>query len=261
LNSYGARLLATSARNATQKAALDWTKILNYTNNGLTYDFEVLGDGDENWYSEWAYITGWNGWTMTDLYTINLMVPSYPNYWPEGETTLPRAISDDARLLSDFTYEPSPWLISSRGTYHFSSYSYARYDDYQDSRYTTTQIEYLQAENELYKAEALMRMGNVAGAASAINASSRVLRGGLDPVSAIETEVADAIHYERFVELANTGMGLSFYEMRGLDLLQPGTPLHFPIPGAALDANKEEYYTFGGTIGVAGVDYSNGGWR
>ena len=56
-------------------------------------------------------------------------------------------------------------------------------------------------------------------------------------------------------------MGLAFFEMRGKDLLQAGTPLHFPVPGAALDANKEAAYTFGGSTGVAGQDYSNGGWR
>ncbi len=261
LNSYAARLLATSARNANQRAALDWSRILNYTNNGLTYDLNILSDGAETWYSYWALITGWSGWTMTDLYTINLMDSDYPDYWPDGETTLPEASSDDQRLLSDFNYEPSPWLVASRGIYHWSSYSYSRYDEFENSGYTTSQTEYLLAENELYKAEALMRSGDISGAADVINASSRVLRGGLDPVGAVESDVAAAIHYERVIELMNTGMGLGFYEMRGLNLLQAGTPLHFPIPGAALDANGETNYTFGGTTGVAGEDYSNGGWR
>ena len=48
--------------------------------------------------------------------------------------------------------------------------------------------------------------------------------------------------------------------MRGKNLLQRGALLHFPIPGAALDANKKNY-TFGGNTGVAGQDYSDGGWR
>lgn len=261
LNSYGARLLATSPRNSTQKAALDWTKILNYANNGLTYDFKVQSDGWNTWISEWPVYAGFTGWVMVDLYTINLMSPDYPDYWPEEENSLPPATSDDARLVSDFQYVASPWLISSRGKYHFSSYALGRYDAFPSGGYIDFQNEYLQAENELYKAEALMRTGNITEAAAVINASSRVLRGGLAPVAAVESDVADAIHYERFVELIGTGMGLPFYEMRGLDLLQVGTPLHFPVPGAALDANKEEYYTFGGTTGIAGVDYSNGGWR
>lgn len=261
LNSYAARLLATSARNSTQKAALDWGKILTYANNGLNYDFTVLADGGFTWYSEWNYYTGISGWTATDLYTVNLMDPTYPDYWPTEATTLPPAVSDDARLLSDFNYEPAPWMPSSRGTYHWSSYSYKRYDSFQDSGWETAQTEYLQAENELYKAEALMRTGDMAGAAAAINGSSRVLRGQLPNVAAVAADISAAIHYERFVEVTNTGMGLSFYEMRGLDLLQAGTPLHFPIPGASLDANKEAVYTFGGSIGLAGQDYSIGGWR
>ena len=77
----------------------------------------------------------------------------------------------------------------------------------------------------------------------------------------MQSAIADAIHHERVIELSQTGCGLAFFEMRGKDLLQKGTLLHFPIPGAALDANKEEVYTFGGSTGVAGEDYSNAGWR
>ena len=56
-------------------------------------------------------------------------------------------------------------------------------------------------------------------------------------------------------------MGLQFFEMRGKDLLQAGTPLHFPVPGDVLQSGNMEIYTFGGTTGVAGEDYSTGGWR
>ena len=86
--------------------------------------------------------------------------------------------------------------------------------------------------------------------------------GVLLEVSGTEkNEIADAIHHERVIELAQTGVGLAFFEMRGKNLLQRGALLHLPIPGAALDANKEENYTFGGNTGVAGQDYSDGGWR
>ena len=106
-----------------------------------------------------------------------------------------------------------------------------------------------------------MRTGNMSGAAAVLNAGTRTSRGNLANVAAVQADVAAAIHYERIVELGQTGLGLAFFEMRGLDLLQSGTLLHFPIPGAALDANSEDNYTFGGSTGVAGQDYSNGGWR
>jgi hypothetical protein len=49
--------------------------------------------------------------------------------------------------------------------------------------------------------------------------------------------------------------------MRKENLLQAGTLLHFPIPGKALEAIPADYYTYGGTEGISGTDYSNGGWR
>jgi hypothetical protein len=55
--------------------------------------------------------------------------------------------------------------------------------------------------------------------------------------------------------------------MRKENLLQPGTPLHYPIPETQLDIMLMDYYTFGGTEGrpgepegAPGIDYSVGGW-
>ena len=261
LNSYAARLLATSARNASERAALDWNKILGYANNGLDFDVTVLGDGYTSWYSEWPIYMIYPGWARVDLRTINMMDPSYPDYWPASEVTLPPATSVDARLASDYGYMSSQDFIANRGTYHYSSYRYKRYDSYTNTGWQAYHPEFLASENELYKAEALMRTGNMSGAAAVLNAGTRTSRGNLANVAAVQADVAAAIHYERIVELGQTGLGLAFFEMRGLDLLQSGTLLHFPVPGAALDANSEDNYSFGGSTGVAGQDYSNGGWR
>jgi len=63
------------------------------------------------------------------------------------------------------------------------------------------------------------------------------------------------------------GAGIQFFQMRKEDLLQPGTPLHYPIPGSQLQIMGIECYTFGGTegteegmAGTPGIDYSTGGW-
>ena len=105
-----------------------------------------------------------------------------------------------------------------------------------------------------------MHQPNLAGAAAIINAGTRVTRGGLAPVGANAAEVEAAIFHERNVELYCSGMGVEFFTMRKADKLQPGTPLHLPIPGQQLEVNIMDYYTFGGDKGVAGQDYSNGGW-
>ena len=116
----------------------------------------------------------------------------------------------------------------------------------------------------MYLAEAKMRAGDVAGAAAIINSATgaRKVRGQLSTDVAADAAAVDAaIHYERMVEMPLASSGVAFFEMRGRDWLQAGTLLHFPIPGSALEAIPADYYTYGGSEGVAGVDYSTGGWR
>jgi hypothetical protein len=262
VNSFAARLLTNSVRNSTQRDALNWTKVLNYTNNANTSDFNVTGNGwEDTWVNEWALYSFFPGWGRTDMRVINLMDTNTIDYWTSTNPVAAESTSVDARLASDFEYLSSQAFIPSRGIYHYSSYRHQRYDWYIDDDYYGDYPEILKAELDLYKAEALLRTNDLAGAAAIINAGTRTTRGGLPNVAVDATEIANAIHYERSVELMSTASGLSFYEMRRENLLQAGTPLHFPVPGKQLQAAKIAPYTFGGTSGVAGEDYSNGGWR
>lgn len=261
LNTFAARILVMSARNEQQRDNLDWDRVLDYAQNGLTYDFAVGQDGWVDWWPDFIGYSIYPGWGRVDMRIVGMMDEDYPQYWPAGETTLPPASSDDDRLETDFEYMSSQAFPADRGIYHWTTYRHMRYDDWLGSGYTTNLYEMLQAENELYKAEAHLQLGNLSEAAAAINNSSRVERGGLPPVAEDADAIAEAIHYERMVELLNSGMGLGFFEMRGKDLLQEGTPLHFPVPGAALDAAGLPMYTFGGSQGTPGEDYSTGGWR
>ena len=261
LNTLAARILVNSARNQEERNAIDWDRVLAYAQNGITQDIEVLSDGWTTWYAEWVYYSIFPGWLRTDLRIINLMDQDYPAYWPQGETVLPEASSADARLESDFEYLTAQDFPPDRGTYHWSTYRHSRYDFITDNGWQAPHSEVIVAENELYKAEAYLQKVMLEEAANAINNSTRVTRGGLDPVAADADAIKDAIFYERMVELLNSSVGLGYFEMRGNDLLQKGTPKHFPIPGAALDAAGIPVYTFGGTQGEAGVDYSDEGWR
>lgn len=262
LNSFAARLMVNMPRNATQKAAVDWAKVLTYANKGLTYDLNVASDGWTTWYTEWMYYQIYPGWGRTDMRVINMLDPNTPDYFTEASGVYPESSSDDSRLASDFEYLTSQDFIASRGVYHYSTYRHSRFDaQAHGSNWTGATPEMLKAENELYKAEAQYRTGDLAGAAATINASSRSLRGNLPAIGATASEIEDAIHYERIIELMNSGMGLAFFEMRGKDLLQTGTPLHFPVPGEVLQSGGYEIYTFGGTTGEPGEDYSTGGWR
>ncbi|SDK92720.1 hypothetical protein SAMN04488034_101939 [Salinimicrobium catena] len=261
LNTFAARILVNSARNEQERNNLDWQRVLDYTQNGLTFDFAVGQDGWIQWWPDFIGYSIYPGWGRVDMRLIGMMDESYPQYWPGADPILPPASSDDARLESDFEYLDYQDFPADRGTYHWSSYRHSRYDYWLGSGFTADLYDMLQAENELYKAEAYLQLGMISEAAATINASSRVLRGELPPVADDAAAIAAAIHYERMIELMNTGMGLGFFEMRGKDLLQEGTPLHLPVPGAALDAAGIPVYTFGGTTGTPGEDYSTGGWR
>lgn len=262
MNSLGARWLVGNVRNSTQKAAIDWNRVLTYTQNGITEDFEIYMD-DVTWYDliPKTYLV-YGGWGRVDMRVINLMDPSTPAYWEDGVTTIPPATSADARLDSDYGYLSSNNFRPERGYYHYSNYRYKRLDDY-ITYWTINVVEYSKAENDMYMAEALANKAapDLAGAAAVINASTRVTRGNLPPVAADAQAIKDAIHYERMVEFAYTAPFIGFTEMRKEDLLQAGTLLHFPVPGTALESIPADYYTLGGTEGVAGEDYSTGGWR
>jgi hypothetical protein len=119
------------------------------------------------------------------------------------------------------------------------------------------------AEIDLFKAEALARLGQYDDAATIINVGTHTNRGELAPISSDPETVNNTIIYERTIELPLTGMGIQFFDMRRRDMLQDGSLLHFPIPAQQLEVLEESIYTFGGIspqYGVPNQDVSVGGW-
>ncbi len=260
LNSFGARMLVNNVRNSAQKSNIDWNKVKTYATNGINADFKIHMD-DVNWYDliPKTYLV-YPGWGRVDMRIIHLMDSNTIDYWSDTTTTVAESTSSDLRLATDFKYLSANNFRPNRGLYHFSSYRYSRYDDY-ISVWVMDLVEYTKSENDMYLAEAELELGNTSVAANIVNAGTRTTRGGLANVATNVQDVHDAIFYERMVEFGFSTMGIGFFEMRKENLLQPGTLLHFPIPGKTLETLNEDIYSFGGTSGVAGEDYSNGGWR
>ena len=265
-NFYAAKFLLSGSRNATENAAVDWNKVLSYANNGLSEDFTIDFDAYDTWTHRLMGFAQNDGWIRTDVRVINLMDPDYPSRWNANGTPPDpaEATSADARLESDFTKYGTVPHRPERGYYHFSYYGYSRYPELmqQSSQaiYGTFAI-YPKAENDMMIAEGMLRTGNKSGAISVINAGTRVTRGGLSNLGAgaSDTEVLNAIYYERTIELFAHSVGNSFFDMRRRDYLQPGTILHFPIPGKELETLGEEYYSIGSGKGVPGVDFADTG--
>ncbi len=267
MHSYVARLLVYSARNKTQNDATDWSKVLYHAEKGITQDFAPMGDGElGSWKSYYILKTVGDGWGKIDMRIVNMLDPNMPAHFPSSGlvSDLPNeglATSADARLLSDFAYNTDN-SKPERGLWNWSTYRYKRLDYYTEPQGVDQRItDFRKAENDLFIAEAKLRLGDIQGAADIVNAGSRVERGHLPAVAATENAVKDAIWYERNIELIATGVGVQFFDMRRFNQLQEGTLLHFPFPVQQLQLLGLPTYTFGGDKGVAGEDYSTGGWE
>lgn len=267
-NSMAARLLVYTSRNATENAAIDWAKVKAYAEKGINFDFAPLAD-DVSWYSLYQTYSVYGGWGQVDMRVINMMDPVQPAYFPASGSfaALPNggvAVSADARLLSDFQKLASCPFRPERGYYHFSSYRYKRLDTYLTT-WTEPMPEMRKAENDLLLAEAKLMLTDKPGALAILNAGTnpRATRGNLPAIAATASvdDVKKAIVYERTIELYLTGFGIPFFDMRRTNMLQKGTPLHFPIPQQQLDVMLMENYTFGGVANADGINTSNGGWN
>jgi starch-binding outer membrane protein, SusD/RagB family len=272
-STYAARILTYSSRNKAHNEGIDWNKVLSYASNGIQKPLKPeLGD-NYDFYDMYLVYQRYPGWGRVDHRIINLMDPDYPSRWPmdaSGSWTTAdgqdpgQAESDDARLLSDFGYLPENAFPADRGYYHWSHYRYKRYDDVFTSVWygSKPKSSMLVWENEMLKAEAMVRTGNVAGAVSILNDpnGSRKLRGQLPDVTATSApDVLWTIFYERDVDLMDSGMGIGFFDMRRRDMLQRGTILHYPVPMTELEIIQAPIYTIGGTE-PDGENVSNGSW-
>ena len=275
ISSYAARILAYSPRNAAENEAIDWQRVYDYASDGIDTDFSPYGTIDPSddssteidWYSMYHTYANYTNYGRADMRIVNMLDPDMPSRWPgeNGYNVLPEPKVNtedvyDNRLITDFEYLSECNYLPERGYYFFSCYRFTRRDQY-IGVWTEPMPEMLKAENDLILAEAALKTSRSSEAVSIINNGTRVTRGGLASISDNETEITNAIYHERNIELFCTGMGIEYFTMRKADKLQYGTPLHFPIPGSQLNVLNMSYYTFGGTTGTAGEDYSNGGWE
>jgi hypothetical protein len=199
------------------------------------------------------------------MYVVNLMDPTQPQHW-DNDASFPHPPAStnpiDERLTTDFEFTASNSFRAERGYFNFSNYRSKRYDALYINA-IGNKPEVMKSENDMLQAEARAYTGDLTGAATIINAGTRVTRGNMTPVAPVLNDIIKAIHHERHVEMYTTGVGLQFFEMRKLDLLQKGTPLHMPIPAAILQLFQltPPFYTFGTVAKADGIGTSNTGWR
>jgi len=270
-NTMAARTLMLSARTGQENTATNWQRVLAYADKGITgsagpdIDFSVVSDGGNNWFDYIKLYGNLDTWTRVDVRLINRMAPNVPakytgvNVAPVsadrriGTATLPCGPNPTACLTgatADYVFLDRVIGDPARGIYMQSPYYHRRYRDISFAVATANHagkpMPYvLAAENDLMIAEALVRTnGNLGRAAELVN-KTRVGRGGLAPVAANAAALLEAISYERDVELLNTN-GLSLFDRRRIDGLQPLNLRQLPIPGKELETLRLPIYSFGG---------------
>lgn len=275
-HSYIARFMVLSSRTAAENNQVEWDKVLEHASAGITKDF---GSGYDNlpwdggkWYDLNLYYLVLQDWARIDCRILNLFDIDYPKQYPTSgrapsvhkELGLGQALSDDKRLTTDFEYLSSVNFKPERGYYHYSHYRLKRFDNMLFEYEGGMILEFRQYENELMKAEAYAMLDQRTEAIAILNNANNPWkkRGGMPtlPGSFSKANILSVIFYERDIELIEQGFMLGFCDMRRRDMLQTGTPLHFPIPGYELELLNEPYYTFGGVENADGVNTSNGGW-
>ena len=276
-NSYAARFLAQSPRTQEETEAVNWQRVLDFAEQGVDTDFSPISDGNQ-WFGYWRYAhTGAAGningsWARLDMRLVSALDPSQPTRFPVDGSGLdnPEGFSADARLVSDFAFVPTNNFRPERGLWHYSHYKHNRNitePTYMgDGNGSGPMPVFTATDNDLLQAEAHARLGQLGDAANIINSGTRTSRGGLAPIpSTSESEVIDAILYERYIETLNTGPGGHFFDRRrvgsrldfnsldALGGLQEGTPAHFPVPAVEMEVFELTPYNFGGDNDPTGL--------
>ncbi len=267
-SAYAARISISFPRNMAENEQNNWQKIYDYASQAPDLDVAPVADNDK-WKDEYRQYALSTYWGRIDLRIIHLMDPDFPARWPADNTSwttsngqIPDSTllsSDDARAVSDFIWDP-PQTIEPP-FYLNSFYRFSRYDDWMVT-YSGNVPEFTTTEKELIMAEALVHLDRTTEAIYILNNGTRTRRGKLLPLDTTTpaADVLKAIFYEREIELIATGTGISFFDMRRRDMLQKGTPLHFPVPASELDILGLPLYTFGGVENADGINTSAGGW-
>ncbi|HUG41342.1 MAG TPA: hypothetical protein VMM12_12715 [Longimicrobiales bacterium] len=280
VNSYVARLLAYSPRTWEERAAVDWDEVLRRIDDGIQEDFGpegLLGPWESNMRRLFARVRA----RPTDHIRPGYMALGPADTsgafqaWfatPDAEKMPFQIVTPDRRIQGDddpatpgsvFGYDVNNIWPESRGTYRWAHYEYHG-PGIGTSWYEGQQVTMTRTEMDLLKAEALIRLDRAAEAVPLVN-QTREANGELPPVTTagppdepgcVPRKVTgecgslwDALMHERNLENMAVQGTIMWWDFRGLNRLQEGTVIHFPVSGIELENLGVPLYTFGGVGG------------
>lgn len=273
-HSMAARFLVLSARFPEDRDALDWSRVFDHVDQGITQDVIVdhrqddLGNSN---YKRRIQANFFNGFFFSQFFLAYADVSGNSQEWlntPLQDRERVHISTPDQRILQGDSmsdgkyvqYRATNSFRDERGVWRQSYYQLDRRDHigyWRDDEMGIMSV----VEMDLYRAEGLARTGSAAEAAALAN-RTRVANGELPPLTADGVPDApdcvprdydgtcmglvDAIIYERVLETTGFESPRDWMEARGWGHLYPGTYVHLPVPGRELETLNLPIYTFGG---------------
>ena len=223
-------------------------------------DYKFIGGADES--------EGYKNWLATDVQLRTEFIMDISDKrvgagnitFAEKQETGYEDDADEEGLYAG-TRGGSPFRAN-RGTYHFSRYSFHRYAGFASGGYTDPIPIVTLAEMDMLRAEAELHAGNGDAAAAIIDKYHADLGGYpssvgttvgtmSDVMGPIDGPVSDGtlwamLKYNKMMEIALSGAGVEFYDIRGWGDLTKNTAYDHPVPAKELGVLQLELYSFGG---------------
>jgi hypothetical protein len=298
VRSLKARFRAGVARNPAERAAVDWAKVIEDATNGITADVVFDMNSNEGWANAWInqamvlqgwhmmspYIIGmadttgaYDAWLATPRGTrVPFLIQTPDKRFPAGATRaeqLANSPASTANLPSVYFRNRAPGEDTPGDAWGTSNYDFIRFRSYRQNSQIGPWVWFSQAENDLLRAEGLIRTNRASEAVPFIN-RTRVANGLPEfPASATTATRApggascvprtptgasgatecgtllEALKWEKRMETIFTGWIQWLLDSRGWGDLPLGSSQQWPVPFQEMDARSQAFYN-GPPIGM-----------
>lgn len=308
IRSYKAYFRANVARTPADRAAVNWTAVRDDAANGITATLYVTTGSGSGWsivgnqwwlYQQWGQLNQMIGLMADSQPTANydvwlasankvqVLIRTLDQRFPSGNDRATQIANSPAvpavttgvphgeklyfRNRSSADPDAAPWS---------SYYDWYRMLAWYQANSTGPYPVFTKAQNDLLRAEALIRLGDIAGAAALIDITRTF--NGLPPLTGAVTTATDpvpggnacvphvpdatqgyikskcgnimeAMKWEYRMETMYTSYISQYFSGRGWGDLPEGTPVHWPVPYNEMDTRRSPFYNMGGVNNPGGA--------